>query len=233
MLHPHTAMSDNDPKFTKPGDDPAPAGAVAKPQRLKPWVATAAILATLTVTVDSPGADVTVDPGPHSVEARMGARVATMQVDAQPGSTRALALSVKEPPPVVKPPPPKRSVIPGAVLGGVAGAAVVTGAVLVAVGASKRSSVESTSNSIQGERNTCIVGALNYDPRCAQATADAQASDTLHDVGVGMLVSGAALTAATVAYFLWPAPARSGTIGLRAAPMFSMTSAGLSVSGSF
>jgi hypothetical protein len=119
------------------------------------------------------------------------------------------------------------------VLGSVAGAAVVTGAVLVGVGAAKRSSVQSTSNSILGEHGTCVMGTLNYDPRCAQAIADAHTTATLHDAGVAVLVGGAALAVVTAGYFLWPAPARQGTSGVRALPLISTTGAGIGASVSF
>jgi hypothetical protein len=187
----------------------------------------------------SPLADsVFVDPGRHTLDGRReGYAPARVTFDAAAGSTQEVQISLKpkgtDQPPARPPIPERRSVVPGAVLGGVAGAAVVTGAVLLGVGASKRSSVQSTSGSILSEHHTCVVGALNYDPRCAQAIAEAHTTATLHDAGVGVLVGGIALTAATVGYFLWPAPARSGTRGVRAMPLVSTTSAGMAVSGAF
>jgi hypothetical protein len=182
--------------------------------------------------------EIFVEPGTHTVEARRpGYETATWTFEVGAGSTDkvALALRVAQTPPPPAVPETKRSVVPGAVLGGIAGAAVVTGAALLGVGASKRSQWQPTSTSIQSEHHTCVAGASNYDSRCAQLSSGLHFSDALHDAGVGVLVGSAVLTAGAIAYFLWPAPirARSGASGLHAAPLVSATSAGLLLSGSF
>jgi hypothetical protein len=222
---------------------PAGGKATAHEQIKTRFARARAEVGALRVSVNVTGADVTlndraigkapvqgevfVSPGVVTVRATaQGYEPAQRTVTLAKGGAADVALTLAA---------PRRSIVPGAVLGGVAGAALVTGAALLGAGAAQRSSVQSTSNSILSEHHTCVAGALNYDSRCVQATANAYTAATLHNAGVGVLVGGAALTAATVAYFLWPAPAsaRNGASGLRAAPLVSTTSAGMSVSGSF
>lgn len=153
-----------------------------------------------------------------------GYEQALKSVQVAKGGAADVVLTLKE---------PRRSVVPGAVMGGLAGVPLVIGVVLEAVAASKRSSVQTTSASIVSEHHSCIPNAGNYDPRCPGITDTAHSSDTLHDAGIGVLVGAGALAVGSVAYFLWPASKPGRASGLLAAPMVSTTGAGLSFSGSF
>jgi PEGA domain len=161
-----------------------------------------------------------VDPAAHTIVAQRDGYVdarATIQVSA--GSTQEVPLVLR------------RSVVPGAVLGGVAGAALVTSAVLLGVGASKRSSAQSLNASIVSERHTCVAGASNLDARCPQLNDTALSAGTFHDTGVGVLAGAGAVAVGTAAYFLWRASTPSRAV--RVAPTVSPTSAGVLFVGSF
>lgn len=198
----------------------------------------------LHVQVSVPGASVTVngapagaapiaatiyvDPGPTVVEAKLAGYIdARKQLALNKGGEETVSLTL------VPLPPARRSIVPGAVMGSLAGAALVTGVVLEVVAANKRSSVETTSAAILDARRSCITSAVNYDARCADLTDSAHSSDRLHDAGIGVLVGAGALAAGTVAYFLWPTPAQGRAGGLLPAPIITATGAGLSLSGSF
>src|SRR5262249_48962685 len=95
-----------------------------------------------------------VDPGPHTVEALLeGVPTARATGQAKAGGARELVLELKKDEVEAKPPgdtstsppraltsvvPERRSVVPGAVLGGAAGAALIVGVALVVEGAVKR-----------------------------------------------------------------------------------------------
>ena len=77
-----------------------------------------------------------VEPGPIVVEAKLAGYLdGRKQVEIAKGGEETVTLSL------VPAPPPRRSVVPGVVLGGVAGAALVTGIVLEVVAANDRSQV--------------------------------------------------------------------------------------------
>lgn len=198
----------------------------------------------LHVQVSVPGASVTVngapagaapiaatifvEPGSTVVEAKLAGYIdARKQLALNKGGEETVSLTL------VPLPPARRSIVPGAVMGGLAGAALVTGVVLEVVAANKRSSVETTSAAILDARRSCITSAANYDARCADLTDSAHGSDRLHDAGIGVLVGAGVLAAGTVAYLLWPAPAQGRVGGLLPAPIITATGAGLSLSGSF
>jgi hypothetical protein len=77
------------------------------------------------------------------------------------------------------------------------------------------------------------MGAANFDARCPGLNDTALSAGTLHNAGVGLLVGAGAATAATVAYFLWPASTPRRSSAVRVAPSLSATSAGLMFDGSF
>jgi hypothetical protein len=128
----------------------------------------------------------------------------------------------------------RRSVVPGAVLGGVAGAALIAGIGSFAGARGKRSSAQSLSQSIQASGN-CVAGSASFDARCDQLHSTASAGNTLEHVAAGLFAGAGAAAAGAVVYFVWPqaSPAgpKSGT--WRLAPALSPSALGLSASGTF
>jgi hypothetical protein len=131
--------------------------------------------------------------------------------------------------------PPHRSVVPGAVLGGVAGAALVTGIAVIAVGANKHASDVSLGQAITQAHRSCVVNAANFDPQCSTLESMSSAADTLDRAGVGLLVGAGAAAVGSVAYFLWPQskPPAPVSGGVRVVPMVSTTVGGVFISGAF
>lgn len=209
----------------------------------------------LTIEMDAPGAEVLVDgksvgtaplagevlvePGAHVVEAQLAGRGAARgEASVVAGGSASVTLALKSeqapppPPPVV---PVKRSVVPGAVLGGVAGAALVTGLGLFAGGRAKLSTAHDMNAAIVGAGHSCVAKAANYDPTCADLYSTASTSNTLQRAGVGLMVGAGAAAVATVIYFVLPTsgskPSSTGT--LRVTPALAPAAAGLVFSGAF
>lgn len=201
------------------------------------------------VRVSLPGADVYVDgklignapltdplfldPGRHMIEARGdGYPPARADVDAKPGVAQAVVLTLVHSP---TPPPERRSIVPGVVLGSVAGAALVTGIVVVAVGANKHASNSKLGREIEEAHRTCVDGAASFDPRCSSLKDSASAADTLGRVGAGLLVGAGAAAVGSAIYFLWPEskPRAPASSGVRVLPAVSPSSSGVFVSGTF
>ena len=132
-------------------------------------------------------------------------------------------------------PPARRSVVPGAVLGSAAGAALVTGIGLFAGGRAKQSSIQAQHDAIASAGRSCVAGAPNEDPSCADLYSSASTANTLEKAGVGLMIGGGAAGIATALYFLLP-PSSSATPnagGLRITPTVSASTAGLILSGTF
>jgi hypothetical protein len=174
-----------------------------------------------------------VDPGAVKVEARLdGYTPAGQSVQLGKGDTREVALELT--PDAV--PPQRRSVVPGAVLGGVAGAALVTGIGLFAGGRAKGASGASERDAILAAHHSCVMGASNYDGRCPDVESTATAANTFQKAGVGLMVGAGAVAVGTVLYFVLPTPgsgagAKSG--GLRVSPTLSLNGGGVVLSGAF
>ena len=171
--------------------------------------------------------EVFVSPGVVAVSASApGYEQAIQSVQVAKGGSADVVLALKE---------TRRSVVPGAVLGGLAGAALVVGAVLEGVVASKHASNISLNHAIIQAQNSCVGGASNVDPRCSTLASESSTVDTLRRAGVGAFVGAGALAAGSVAYFLWPkakAPAPpSGRV--RVVPGVSTTGGSISISGAF
>ena len=213
--------------------------------------------------------EIFVEPGRHTVEAKLDEHDAASQVvELAAGASSNVSLTLAktvvaapvvkgqepdahakrevlpEPVPVVRapkeeqpasPPSSKRNVIPGAVLGSVAGVALVTGIGLIGAAAAKRASASSISQSISAAHDVCgVTGALNLSAECGNLANLGKTSDTLDRVGVGVMVGGGAVAAGTLVYFLWPQERPSTATGsLRLAPSASTTGGGLLVSGTF
>jgi hypothetical protein len=129
----------------------------------------------------------------------------------------------------------KRSVVPGAVLGGVAGAALVTGIGLTVGGAIKHASSTSLGQAITQAHHSCVTNALNFDPQCDALASTTSTADTLNHVGIGVLVGAGAAAVGSVAYFLWPEskPSARPAGGIHVAPTVSTSGGGILFSGAF
>lgn len=172
-------------------------------------------------------AELFVDPGTHTAIARHeGHQDARVTFNASPGSSQDVKLTLS---PAAA---GRRSVVPGAILGGVAGAALATGIGLYAGGRAKESSAHDLHDAILKDGRTCVAGGANYDARCSDLQGTASTSNTLQKAGVGVLVVAGAAALGTVIYFVLPAP-RSSSNALRIMPTLSPAAAGLLFSGSF
>jgi hypothetical protein len=179
-----------------------------------------------------------VDPGSHTIEAvQEGFPAARATVEATAGGERAVALELRksEPPPPPLPPPhhERRSVVPGAVLGGVAGVALVTGIGLYAGGRSKVSTAQMQHDAIVHAGNNCVSGATNYDPTCSALYSTGSTGNTLQRAGVGVLIGAGAAAVGTAIYFLLPtsSPGAPKSTRPRVEPALSATTAGFVFSG--
>lgn len=173
--------------------------------------------------------DVFADPMGCTVEAKLDGFVDVREVVAPAKSGTAnvkLTLVLK---------PERRSIAPGLVLGGVAVIGLASGIGLLAAGGSKRSSAETLFNTILGDKKSCIATAPNFDTRCTQLSEMSSSSDTLHNVGVGVLIGGGAAALATGAYLLWPASKTTTKTGttLRVVPVVAETGGAILATGTF
>jgi hypothetical protein len=173
------------------------------------------------------------DPGEHVLEARAeGFWTGREKLDAKAGEKREVRLALRKdepaPAPTVPPKPPeRRSLLPGIVLGGAAVAGLAVGAGLLGVSGSKSATASDLNAGVLASHHSCIATAANFDARCADIADVASTSDRLHNAGVGVLVGGSVLAAASVIYFVWPAPRVS------VVPVAGKTGGGVWASGSF
>jgi hypothetical protein len=199
----------------------------------------------LRIRVDVDGAEVTVNgrkvgtspltdevfvaPGPVQVSAvRAGYTTAPQETNIAKAEAREVSLTL------VSLVASKRSVVPGAVLGGVAGAALVTGIGLYAGGRAKVTSGANERDAILKAGNACVPGALNYDARCSEVESTAKTANTFQQAGVGLMVGAGAAAAGALIYFLVPTPSGGAKSGrLVVTPAVSPGNAGLVLSGSF
>lgn len=171
--------------------------------------------------------EVFVDPAGCTIEAKLDGFVDVRQA-VSPDKSGAANVKL-----TLVPKPERRSVVPAVVLGSVAVIGVASGIGLLVGGASKRSSAESLFNSILDEKKSCVANAYNFDARCTQLSEMSSSSDTLHNVGVGMLVGGGALALATGAYLLWPAPKTTTGSTVRLVPVVAETGGTILATGTF
>jgi hypothetical protein len=189
--------------------------------------------------------EVFVDPGAVTVTARRdGYEPATEHGLVTKGSSQDVTVvlkvvgAAKSTPVKPAPPPPKtkpRSILPGLVLAGAGGAALVTGIALLVNGGAKGASARALHDAIQGDGHDCVTGFVNYDSRCPELRSAAVAGDTRHGVGVAFTVLGVAAGVAAAGYFLWPKVTTRATRprAQSLVPVASTTSAGLLFSGAF
>ncbi|APR75131.1 Dihydrolipoamide acetyltransferase [Minicystis rosea] len=171
-----------------------------------------------------------VSPGQASVAAQLEGYVTVQQsVSVVKGDTRDVTLSL------VPLAPEKRSIVPGVVLGSVAGVVLATGIGLFAAYKGKRGDAADLNEAIVKAGGTCVSGGAHYDARCSQLDSTAKGADTLHSASVGLLIGAGAAAAGTAIYFLLPSskPARDRAAAVRLVPLASPTSGGMLFSGSF
>jgi hypothetical protein len=176
--------------------------------------------------------EVFVAPGTANVVARRdGYATAQQGVAVAQGEAREVSL-VLEP---ITSKPERRSVVPGVVLGSVAGVALVTGIGLFAGGRSKASSARDLHDAILKGGVGCVSGAAHQDPKCEELYSTTSTGNTLQKAGVGLMIGAGAAAIGTLIYFVLPSP-RSGapTSGaLRVTPTLLPNNAGLVFSGTF
>jgi hypothetical protein len=227
---------------------PAGGKSAAREQLKTRFLLARAQVGARTVEVSPPGAEVLVDgkstgaapllddlflaPGTHTIEARLaGYEKATVTLGVAKGSSDKVVLALRAaqgPPPVVT--GPNKAILIGG--GAVAGAAIVTGAVLVGVAAAKGSAVsslEAQTRQAGGCSSTTAGG------NCAALRSDLSFRQTVGSAGLWTLVGGGAVGIATLVYGLVPGtktppPAKTGW-GLR--PAVGPGGGGLIVDGTF
>lgn len=171
--------------------------------------------------------DIFVDPAGCTVEAKLdGYTDAREELTPAQGSVADVKLAL-----VLK--PERRSLVPAVVLGGVAVVGLASGIGLLAAGGSKRSAAESLFNTIVGDKKSCIAASANFDARCTQLSEMSSSSDTLHNVGVGLLVGGGAAALATGAYLLWPASKTMTGSTVRVIPVVAGSGGAILATGTF
>jgi PEGA domain len=181
--------------------------------------------------------EVFVDPGSRTIEARLAdysAAGTTITADKGASQTVTLTLTrIAAPPPTgtVQPPPPGPNKIVLVTGGATAGAAIVTGAVLLGVAAAKGSTVSSLQAQIQQEGG-CASAAAGGD--CADLRSTATSKQTLGNAGLWMLVAGGGVGVATLVYGLvGGAKAPQPKSGWRVTPAAAPGGGGLVVQGTF
>jgi hypothetical protein len=174
-------------------------------------------------------ADLFVTPGTHVLRATANGYVeAQATVEAAAGALQDVTLTL------VPVPPPRRSVVPGAVLGGVAGAALITGIGLLVGTYAKVTSSRDLHAEIAQADHTCTPRASNYDTRCAELASTSSDAKAFRNAGVGVLIGAGAAAVGAVTYFAWPR--RNGpeaSLPLRVSPAAYGRGAGMLVEGTF
>jgi hypothetical protein len=167
--------------------------------------------------------DVYVDPGSHLVEARLDPFTPVqVTVNAVAGQTQDVDVALHAP-------RANRAIImAGAV---VAGAGVITGAVLLAAGIGKGSSASTLATKLQA-MGGCPPAASNPTGPCGTLKSDLDAKSTLGSAGVWLLVGAGAVGVGTLAYGL-AASSRASKTGLVVAPVVTANGGGLFAQGSF
>jgi hypothetical protein len=202
-------------------------------------------IGTLLITVDVSGAEVAVDgkvvgnapledpvfvePGHHTIEARLSAKLVTADLDIAGGGKRTVPIALTATAERTGPSVPV--IVTGAAVAGVALAAGI--GFLVGAG-SKGSSAQSEAAAIAASGHTCVAGA-SYDARCDGLHSTAATGDTMNRAGIGLLMGAGIVAAGTVVYSLVPragatAP-RTGTVHV--VPALAPGYSGLSFSGTF
>ncbi len=180
----------------------------------------------------SPLADeVFVDPGTVNLKAQRDGYGAVQQSITVPkGQVRELPLTL-----TLREKPERRSIVPGAVLGAVGGAAVIAGIGLLAGSSSKASNARGVHDQIVEAGHDCTQGASTYDTRCDGLASTSKDANLFRDAGIGMMIGGGVVAAGAVTYFLWPqsSPSKGTAPSMRVLPVASSTGGGMFALGVF
>jgi hypothetical protein len=182
--------------------------------------------------------EIYLDPGKHQVKAWHGQQTETKDIEAPPGGNEIeLKLDVSTAPPVVSTTPrdtgfPVRTAV---MIGG--GGLAVLGAVLLGVGAGKKSEALSKVPKDEAGKSLCAPpGALTGDrgnqDECNLVRSLAGTANALGGTGIGFLVAGA-LIAGGAAVFPYLPIAQKDSKAAQLVPMVSTDGAGLVWQGSF
>jgi hypothetical protein len=214
-----------------------------------------ALLGSLTIAVDVPGAtvlvdgtaigrspvemEVFVDPGAHTVEAKLdGYDDAKVMVDVGKGAKasptlkmvrRALVQGEAAAPatPVVE----KRPMWPAIVGGGVGGVLLIGGIAFTVASNGHRADSRSLQQQIDATGRGCVNGANGV--TCGKLDDALSKTDTARKVAITGYVGAGALVAGTVAYLWWPAPQKRTGADVRVLPMIGRVGSGLQLEGEF
>ena len=169
--------------------------------------------------------DIYVDSGTHQIEARkQGFFPAQETIEIAKGKSLTVKLALREPQG-----PNKTIVYAG---GGVAGAALIAGAVLTAIGATKKTDDLRSTALRQG--GCPAFAEAQPAGACADLKAAINSKATLTTAGVYTLVGGAAVGVATLVYgFVGGEKAPAASARLRVLPVVGGDGAGLVVGGTF
>ena len=200
------------------------------------------LVGVLRVTTSKPGAevfvdgvsvgvsplpgDVYLDPGTHTIEARLdGFMPVQMTVTAVKGKTDAQELALEPPPGASKP-----VLIAGGVL---AGLGVIAGGALLGISSTKKPSAADVAT-LKAQGSICPVGGTGATGLCKTVADTLKSKDTLSTAGIGAMVGGGVVAVGTLIYGLvGGAKAPRSATGVRVLPMVTGDGAGLVVGGSF
>jgi hypothetical protein len=201
------------------------------------------LVGTLRFTVSKPGAEVFldgqsiglspianetyVDPGTHSVEARLeGYLPVQVTINAQKGKTEQVDLTFL---------PPKGANKTVIIAGGaVAGAAIVVGAALLGVGASKGSTASSLLDDLR-KSGGCPPATMPQTGKCADLKSALDSKGTLSSAGLWTLVGGGVVGIGTLVYALagGSKPGGGKTGVTQVTPLVTGDGGGLVIGGAF
>jgi hypothetical protein len=196
------------------------------------------LVGTLRFTVNKPGAEVLLDghavglsplphelyvePGTHSVEARLeGYPPVTATVTVLKGKAEQVALTL------MPPAGPNKMVI--GIGAGIAGAGVIAGAVLLGVGASKGGTISDLQAKIKASGGCASATAAGD---CADLRSAGSSKATLSNAGLWTLVGGGVVGIGTLVYGL-VGGSRAARTGMSVVPVVTADGGGLWAKGAF
>jgi hypothetical protein len=200
----------------------------------------------IVITVDVPGAEVTVDgkplgksplgspvfvpPGPYTVEARLGTKIVSAAVDAPIGVERTVALSLKASPPPAPPPTTSGPSVGWLIATGVVAAGgLAAGAGLTAAANGKGSEVAQFQS---GMTSSCFTPSVSSASRCTSLHDATSSRATLSNAAEASFLVGGVFALATAGLGIWSAVLPKGG-QVQAAPVVGASQIGLVVQGAW
>lgn len=168
------------------------------------------------------------EPGTVHVEAALdGYETASQSFEMKAGESKDVTMQLQ---PRAEVSGPRKEIV---IAGGAAALVLAgVGAGLLIAGSDKGNASLKVSDAIYTSGRSCVLGAGNYDARCAGVKSESSAADAMNHAGIGLLISGGAVAAATAAYWIF-APRHGAKDSAVITPILSPTSAGAIVRGSF